>query len=152
MIIDNTNRNLLPEGQVDNMRLDDYLPIINAKTRNGFRDRIQIRFVSPNGTDFIQNYNASLLPESHFGQFLRKLFGEDENYDTFELDRLIGIYCKLTIVHRTDVDGKVYANVADVERSSAPPCLILFGDDDDSDEFDESEEELEYEAEDEFSK
>lgn len=137
MILDNMKRNLLPEGQQDHMKLNDYIFRKNVKTKSGFHDRIQTHFISPDGTDFIQNYNASLLPGSHFGQFLRKLFGENENYDTFDLDRMIGIYCKLTIVHRTDADGNVFANIADVERSSAPPCCDLFGDED---EFNETEE------------
>lgn len=131
MILYNTKRNFLPVGQVDNMKIMDYIHRYNAKTRSGFQDRVQLHFTGPDGSDFIQNYNASLLPGSHFGQFLRKLFGENENYDAFDLDRLIGVYCKLTIVHRTDADGNVYANIADVERSSAPVIRNIFDDDED---------------------
>jgi hypothetical protein len=144
MFIYNMKRNLLPEGQVDHMKVIDYLYRENVKTKSGYQDRIQIHFAGSDGTSLIQNYNASLLSGSHFGQFLRKLFGEEEDYGAFDLDRLKGIYCKLTIVHSADAGGNVFANVADIEQSSAPLTLNIF---DDDEEVEETESEQDPDAE-----
>lgn len=145
MILYNKKRDLLPEGQIDHMKIIDYLYRENVKTKSGYQDRIQIHFVGSDGTSLIQNFNASLLSGSHFGQFLRKLFGEEEDYGAFDLDRLKDIYCKVTIVHRADIDGNVFANVADIERSSAPVIRNIFEDDE---EIEDKEEETDDFAED----
>lgn len=65
------------------------------------------------------NYTASLAEKAKLRQHLeawRGLKFTDEELGGFDMKKLLGVPCTLTVVHREGKNGKVYANVGGISK------------------------------------